>query len=279
MFRRNSIILVAALALGVLLSACGSNELAEDLTPIPTLPAGQEPALAEAITNGNAQQGAASDDPAVAEGQDLWASLGCSGCHQAEDSPAAPGVNLMAGRAPDRKEGLSAEEYLHESIVEPDAFVAPPYERPMPNLGVTDEQANSLVAFILFTGGGSSTAEGTAEAPSGTEQAPVAEATAEATEEAAAEGDPDAGSTLFADTCSGCHGEEDGAGPALVGDNNRTEDHAQATDQELIDYLHQSIVDPSAYVVPDFSDIMPKTYDEQFSDEQIADLIAYLMQQ
>jgi len=274
-FRRNSMILSAVLALGAVLSACGTNELAEDLTPIPTLPQGQEPALADAITNGAGLQTSASDDPAVAEGQELWASLGCSGCHQAEDSPAAPGLNLMAGRAPERKEDMSAEEYLHESIVEPDAFVAPPYERPMPGLGVTDEQANSLVAFILSIGGESSTAEGTAEVPAveGTEEAPATAATEDAV------GDPQAGETVFADSCSGCHGEQDSVGPALIGDNNRMEDHAQDADQELAAYLHESIVNPSAYVVADFSDIMPKTYDEQLSDEQIADLIAYLMQQ
>jgi mono/diheme cytochrome c family protein len=43
-------------------------------------------------------------------------------------------------------------------------------------------------------------------------------------------------------------------------------------------YLRESIVDPDAYVVEGFTPgIMPSNYRTQLSDEQITDLVVYLM--
>ena len=41
-------------------------------------------------------------------------------------------------------------------------------------------------------------------------------------------------------------------------------------------YLAESIVNPSAYVVPDFPDAMPKNFGERLDAQSLADLIAYL---
>jgi len=45
------------------------------------------------------------------------------------------------------------------------------------------------------------------------------------------------------------------------------------------DYLHQSIVEPDAFVVDGFTNIMPATFGETMSDQEISDLIAYLLTQ
>jgi hypothetical protein len=46
------------------------------------------------------------------------------------------------------------------------------------------------------------------------------------------------------------------------------------------EYIHQSIVDPSAFVVPGFQDnIMPKTFGQQLSQTDIDNLIAYILTQ
>jgi cytochrome c oxidase subunit 2 len=45
------------------------------------------------------------------------------------------------------------------------------------------------------------------------------------------------------------------------------------------DYLHQSIMEPSAFVVEGYPDVMPHTYGETLTDQQISDLIAYLLTQ
>jgi cytochrome c1 len=43
-------------------------------------------------------------------------------------------------------------------------------------------------------------------------------------------------------------------------------------------YLYESIVEPNAYIVPGFQkDIMPGNADETLTDQDLADLIAYLM--
>ena len=46
------------------------------------------------------------------------------------------------------------------------------------------------------------------------------------------------------------------------------------------DYIHESIVDPSAYVVSGFPDnVMPKNFADKFSAQDISDLIAYILTQ
>ena len=43
-------------------------------------------------------------------------------------------------------------------------------------------------------------------------------------------------------------------------------------------YLYESIVAPDRYLVEGFSDsIMPPRYDKGFTEEQIGDLVAYLL--
>jgi hypothetical protein len=44
-------------------------------------------------------------------------------------------------------------------------------------------------------------------------------------------------------------------------------------------YLYESIVDPSAFVVPDYPDgVMPKTFKDTLSAQDIADVIAFIIQ-
>jgi mono/diheme cytochrome c family protein len=43
------------------------------------------------------------------------------------------------------------------------------------------------------------------------------------------------------------------------------------------EYLFESIVAPDVYLVPNFQDLMPKTYGSQLTDQDMADLIAYLL--
>jgi len=59
-------------------------------------------------------------------------------------------------------------------------------------------------------------------------------------------------------------------------------DHAAETPvrtlAEQVEYFRTSILDPSAFVVPGFPDnLMPKTYEDVFTEDEINDLIAYLL--
>jgi len=277
MGKRTWIVLLTALALGLLVSACGTNELATELTPIPTLAPGETPALVDALMQAPATEEATAEagggeggaDALVAAGEKLFTST-CAGCHGAQDG-AGPALTGMADHAATRVEGTSAEDYIHESIVDPSAHVVEGFADIMPKQYGTqfsEDELNSLVAYIMHAGsaGGGEEAEATEE--------PEAEATEEA---AAAAGDPAAGKDLFTQNCAGCHGAQDGAGPALTGMGERAATRVEGMSAE--DYLHEAIVDPSAHVVEGFGDIMPKQYGTQFSEDEIANLIAYILEQ
>ena len=85
-------------------------------------------------------------------------------------------------------------------------------------------------------------------------------------------GNAENGKTVFngAGACSGCHSVEPGqvlVGPSLagVGADGAAE-------------LHESIVEPDAKITEGFTaGVMPKDYGEKLSDEQLNDLVAYLL--
>ncbi len=268
MFKRTWMASVLLLAAAVVLGACSGGRLATDLTPIPTLPKGEEPALVDALratpappvetaTPETGGEGAGSAE-LVALGEELF--VQCEACHGAVDSagPAFPG---MGERAATRVEGMSAEDYLHEAIVEPSAHVVEGFSDIMPkNYGeqFSEEELQALIAYIL--------AGAAAETP------PAEEAAA-----APAAGDPVSGQVVFDQACSGCHGAVDGAGPALPGMGERAATRVEGMSAE--DYLHEAIVEPGVHLVNGFADIMPKTYGEQYDEAQLADMIAYILTQ
>jgi mono/diheme cytochrome c family protein len=274
--KRTWIVMIAMLALGVILSACGGGDLAKDLTPIPTLPPGDEPALIDALPGGAATTGGEMGDAeVVALGEQVFTAT-CSGCHGAEDE-AGPPLTGMGERAAERVAGQSAEEYLHESIVDPGAYVVEGFSNIMPpNFAqqLSEEQINGLIAYILAESGGAAGEPGGEPTAESQPESPAE--TPEATSEAVT-GDPQAGEQLFAANCAMCHGETDGVGPARVGMGERAAERVAGQSAE--EYLHESIVDPGAYVVEGFSNIMPPNSGEKFSDEELQDLIAYMLTQ
>jgi mono/diheme cytochrome c family protein len=273
-FKRTWLVMAVALALGVALSACGSGDLAKDLTPIPTLPQGEEPELIAALQEAPAatpEMGGGEGD-LVAMGEELFSGT-CAACHGAEDGT-GPAFTGMAERAATRVDGMSAEEYLHESIVDPSAYVVEGFnDGIMPKTYAEqydEQQLNALVAYIMEASGGVATGETPTE--------PAPEATEEAGNETALTGDPANGETLFNQACAACHGAEDGVGPARTGMAERAATRVDG--MSAADYLHESIDEPGAYVVEGFNDgIMPKTYAEQYDEQQLADLVAYLLEQ
>jgi mono/diheme cytochrome c family protein len=299
---------MAALALAAILSACGGSKLAKELTPIPTLPPGTEPALVDALQGATATQtasagGQTSQADLMAMGKDIFTNT-CSGCHGAQDGP-GPAFIGMAERAATRIPGTSAADYIHQSIVDPSAYVVQGFNDIMPknfSQQFSDQQINALVAYIIADSGGGGGTATPAAAPESTQEATPtsqpteqaqptsqpteqAQPTSQATEQAqpteqttpAALGDPAAGEELFATHCSPCHGDQNGAGPARVGIAERAA--TRIPGMSAADYIHQSIVDPSAYVVQGFNDIMPKNFSQQFSAQEINDLVAYLLTQ
>ena len=95
--------------------------------------------------------------PSNAGPQTLW----CQQCHTIEGVPGADGrlgpeLTHIGISAVARKSGMSAAEYLRESLVNPEAYVPPGVERATRGLmtpsiteGLTIEQIDALVAFLL----------------------------------------------------------------------------------------------------------------------------------
>jgi mono/diheme cytochrome c family protein len=79
--------------------------------------------------------------------------------------------------------------------------------------------------------------------------------------------------------CATCHLADSEAqliGPGLQGVSQRAATRVEG--QSAPEYIQNSIRTPDAFVVPGFPDnLMPRVYGDIFTDEQIDNLIAYLM--
>ena len=89
------------------------------------------------------------------------------------------------------------------------------------------------------------------------------------------------GRQVFLDRgCGGCH-TVDGLTAGTVGPiltNIATVAETRVPGQTAEDYIHESIVNPSAHVVEGFPDnVMPKNFEELISQEQLNDLVAFLL--
>ena len=84
-----------------------------------------------------------------------------------------------------------------------------------------------------------------------------------------------AGQRLFhARACDACHNLDTTplVGPGLGGISQRVPQHYTSLEVDVL----RSIVLPSEYLVPGFSDVMPFTYGNQLRQEELADLIAFV---
>jgi len=87
---------------------------------------------------------------------DLLVIKGCSACHSVTGISGATGVlgpslDGIGSRASSRQQGLSAEDYIRESIESPTAFVVEGFDPIMPELRSTlsDSEFEQLVSYLL----------------------------------------------------------------------------------------------------------------------------------
>jgi mono/diheme cytochrome c family protein len=92
------------------------------------------------------------------EGSQLFRAKGCASCHDGPDGHAAfdefPSLADAPSWAADRRSGMSAEEYIGESIREPGAFISPAWVgggpvTEMPQLRLTDAEIAAIVDYLL----------------------------------------------------------------------------------------------------------------------------------
>ena len=89
-------------------------------------------------------------------GEQIFTAAGCAGCHKLASAGATgnigPSLDQLAAAAGKREPGKSAEDYVREAIVDPDAYtvsgfgqgVMPSYEGKL-----SDKQLEALVQFLL----------------------------------------------------------------------------------------------------------------------------------
>jgi mono/diheme cytochrome c family protein len=170
-----SIFFLASILLASIITACGGNRLA--VIPQPTPPpirsepdgdpldgsaaAAEDPAAVppengserpdETAVSGNAANG-----EAIFNGTILVSGAApCIACHQVSGTVAVVGPNLagIAGQAENRIAGVSAADYLHESIVAPNSYIVEGFSTGIMSLNYADtlseEQVADLVAYLL----------------------------------------------------------------------------------------------------------------------------------
>ena len=203
----------------------------------------------------------------MAAGEALYASGGgCTACHglgtRAPDLLGVVGSNCQT-----RLPGMACKDYLHESMIDPSAYVVDGFQPIMPDMRRTlsDSQIWSLVAFLQTQGG-----EVTVTAD---DLAPV-EPTAAEVEAAPAtvpSGEADPAAVIQSLGCTACHaagGSPGGLGPAM----------SAMADLEP-EYIRTSILDPAADVATGFEPFagtMPTGFGDRLTATQLEALVNYI---
>jgi cytochrome c5 len=226
--------------------------------------------------------GAMTMDQFIALGDKTFNGKGtCTLCHNSMGR--APMLSKIGAVAMERMadsrykgEAKTAEEYIHESMVKPSAFVVAGFgkagsndsESPMPDvsggsIGLSDTVIKAVIAYLQDSSG----SEVTVEIPTG-----VPEETGDDEEGGGAARAPYESAEAIIEelTCGMCHkiGEEEGEmGPDLT-------QIGASRDRE---YLRQALIDPNAVVAEGFdAEIMPDTFGDDLSAKEMEMLIDYL---
>jgi cytochrome c oxidase subunit 2 len=92
-------------------------------------------------------------DAASADGQTVFLTAGCTGCHSLADVSnegfIGPDLTGLSNRAGGRVEGLSAEDYVRQSVLDPQAYIVDGYGAVMPTLPLDAAEVNALLEFLL----------------------------------------------------------------------------------------------------------------------------------
>ena len=272
----------------------GTNGLVVGPTPTPTP---TTPTDSECPEDGRLCQGRQLflNVPASAAPQALW----CSQCHALGDianGAIGPDLTNIAVDAATRKPDTTAEEYIRESIREPEAFLCE-VELCTQGLmtasvtgGLTDDEVDLLVEFLM-----SATAADKVQAPVVDVMAPTTPADTSPDAPAPAGGLVAEGQALFmtpppnvgpqALWCSQCHAIE-GLADGLIGPELTNIGSAAATRQpgtSARDYLVESLRNPDGFI-PDGVEratpgLMTLAIVQDLTDEQVDALVAFLLAQ
>lgn len=226
--------------------------------------------------------------PQVLEGKDRWHEGNCVNCHtlMGEGAYYAPDLTQIALHRGD--------DYLMQFLEDPRRFYSEQeHRRLMPNPKLTETQRREMIAFLHWISQIEN--QNWPPRPILVSGSAIPGAVRGGRPAGAASSDPVAqGEALFHATppgCFACHSTSPGvnlAGPTLASIATRAAAHIgspgyRGAAQDAKQYIHESIVAPSAYVVPGqaFSangrSFMPHNFTETLTAQQIDQLVAYLM--
>jgi len=240
--------------------------------------------------------------PAVTHGKDVWHKNNCINCHTlfGEGAYYAPDLTKIAQQR--------GSQYLQAYLRDPSKFYDEQrHRRLMPKQDMTETEIADLVTFldwiskvdnqgwpprpILVTGASIAV---TGNLPPDQVAAVAKSAHPPGTAAGTADKNPVAlGEVVFrtaSPACNACHSLTPGAnmaGPSLAGVGTRAQQVVASSDykgksKDIQGYIRESIVDPSAYIVPGAMysangvSFMPNTFGKDLSSEQVAQLAEYL---
>lgn len=225
--------------------------------------------------------------PQVVAGKHVWHRKDCINCHTllGEGAYYAPDLTKITQ--------LRGEPYLRQFLKDPSRFYSEEqHGRLMPNPNLSDEDIVDVIAFLTWV----SHIENNNWPPRPilvSAATPQALAFGTPAPEAASTDPIATGEALFRRSppaCFGCHSTQPGVqtvGPSLAGLGGRaaetvTSPGYKGTARTPDEYIRESILHPSAYVVPGatFSaggqSIMPAIYQDMLKPADIDHLVAYL---
>ncbi|MBI4827930.1 MAG: c-type cytochrome [Nitrospinae bacterium] len=230
-------------------------------------------------------------DQFIALGKTVYEGKGtCTLCHNSLGR--APLLEQVAQVAPERLadarykgEAKSVEEYIHESMVKPSAYVVAGFGKkgtndtvsPMPDvsggaINLNAAEMAAVIAFLQDVGG----VEVTAQIPTGEAAAPAAEGAAPAPAPAA-----DAKEALVKFGCNTCHmhpliaeGGDMGPDLAQVAATAGKRKPGMSAEQFIV----ESIIDPNATLAKGFEpDMMPPDFAQQMTVAEMNMIVAAIL--
>jgi mono/diheme cytochrome c family protein len=215
----------------------------------------------------------------VKAGEEIYKTKGtCEICHRiGQKGTRAPDLAGIGARAGKMKPGMSAKDYIIESLIHPSAIIVEGYPPIMPAvdkppIALNRSEVWALTAFLESLGGTVNVTLNDIPATVGAAAAAGAAAPA-----LTLPGDPKAGEAVFAGkgTCIACH-KAGAVGASPVGP-----DLSQIARIQTPDYIMKKILDPAgAGTVAGYpKGVMPPTFGQSLTAKEFTDLVSFLLTQ
>ncbi len=212
----------------------------------------------------------------VKAGEEIFKTKGtCEICHRiGQKGTRAPDLAGVGARAAKAKPGMSAKQYLIESLLQPGVFIVEGYPNIMPAvdkppIALNRSELWALTAFLESLGGTVDVKLDDIPATAG------ATAGGGAAPELKIPGDPKAGEAVFAGkgACIACH-KAGKIGASPVGP-----DLSQIAKIQTPDYIMRKILDPkgSGTVAGFPPGVMPQTFGQALTAKEYTDLVSFLL--